>query len=219
MSKQDERTMALGDIVPEYDSRFFIVKNLFWDRIRYALALAHLRDDSQVLDVGCGIGYLASEIRNKNATCPITCIDINVHVNELSIPGCTFRVDDITTLDLPDCSFDVIFALDSLEHIQPVEQAVHNIGRLLKPGGELIVSGPTESAFYKFCRFLIKGTFSMEEGPGTGVHYHTIEHIDNVIRQNRFTCEQRRNLPNIPLCVLVKVFRYVRTDVLPGEVS
>jgi ubiquinone/menaquinone biosynthesis C-methylase UbiE len=153
MEKQDERTMDLSEIVPEYDSAFFLVKNLFWDRIHRAVQLAEVADGSRVLDVGCGIGYLCREVRKKNSACALTGIDINVNVEKLAVPNCRFMVADITRLSLPDNSFDIVFALDSLEHIADIAGAMTVIKRILKPQGTFVVSGPTESAFYKMLPF------------------------------------------------------------------
>jgi 2-polyprenyl-3-methyl-5-hydroxy-6-metoxy-1,4-benzoquinol methylase len=49
-------------------------------------------------------------------------------------------------------SFDVILALDVLEHVRDLPGTVHHLVRLLRPGGQLIVSGPTENVAYRLGR-------------------------------------------------------------------
>ena len=60
------------------------------------------------------------------------------------------RVTDIQALTSE--SFDVITCLDSLEHNTEISQIIEGLVALLKPGGRLIVSGPTENAIYKLGR-------------------------------------------------------------------
>jgi len=206
--RNDEKTMPLSDIVPEYNSSFFLVRNLFWDRIKYSIQLGRINDGKKILDVGCGIGYLLKHIRKKNKKCYIVGIDFNININKLSIPDCEFRVEDVTKLSFKDDSFDIVYALDALEHINDIASAINQIKRVLKPNGKLIITGPTESFFYKFCRFLIKGTFSEEEGPGTGIHYHTIDSLDKKIKKRNFIKEVKISLPKFFPFKLIRVIKY-----------
>jgi 2-polyprenyl-3-methyl-5-hydroxy-6-metoxy-1,4-benzoquinol methylase len=51
-------------------------------------------------------------------------------------------------------SFDAITALDVLEHVPDLEGTIRQLASLLKPGGKLIVCGPTENFLYKAGRWL-----------------------------------------------------------------
>jgi ubiquinone/menaquinone biosynthesis C-methylase UbiE len=209
MNPQKNKTnISLTNIVPEYHSAFSIVRNLFWNRIRYAISFGHIESNKKILDVGCGAGYLAHEIRKKNKKCFIIGIDININIYTLSIAGCEFRVEDVTELSFADNYFDVVYALDTLEHVKEVSKAVQELKRCLKTNGELIISGPTETLFYKFCRFLIKGTLSEKTGPGAGAHYHTIDSLDKEIIKHSFIREKRINLPRFSPFPLQKVIKY-----------
>ncbi len=59
---------------------------------------------------------------------------------------------DIIDKELPDNSFDVIFALDVLEHIENLSDYVELFKKLLTPDGVIIISGPTENILYKIGR-------------------------------------------------------------------
>ena len=52
-----------------YDSKCFLVKNLYWNRIKIALDFAQIRDDSKVLDIGCNRGRFLESVRNMNKNC------------------------------------------------------------------------------------------------------------------------------------------------------
>jgi len=70
----------------------------------------------------------------------------------------TSRIDlvcDITAIPEPDASFDAILCSEVLEHIPNPTQALDEFARLLKPGGELIITAPFASmvhfAPYHYC--------------------------------------------------------------------
>ena len=61
---------------------------------------------------------------------------------------------------LPAASFNLITALDVLEHVDDLPTTLSDLVRLLKPGGWLVVSGPTENIFYKIGRRLAGPEYS-----------------------------------------------------------
>ena len=207
--KKNVNELQLADIVPEYNSSFFLVRNLFRKRIEEAIAFSELTNTTVALDVGCGVGILMEQIHEICPDCKLYGIDINVNVNRLNIPNCDFRVEDVTKLGFAEDFFDIVYALDTLEHIENITDALNEIRRVLKPGGQFIVSGPTENFFYKFCRFLIKGTFSEKEGPGAGAHLHTINGLDERIRAAGFQRKESVYLPKYSPLILFKLFNYV----------
>ncbi len=56
------------------------------------------------------------------------------------------RKMDITRLDLPDASFDVIFCNHVFEHIPDDRAAMHELRRVLKPGGWAILQTPVDQS-------------------------------------------------------------------------
>ena len=51
---------------------------------------------------------------------------------------------DITDIDLPDGSYDIVICNHVLEHVSDYGKALTELGRILKPGGKLIVSFPID---------------------------------------------------------------------------
>jgi SAM-dependent methyltransferase len=64
---------------------------------------------------------------------------------DLHQPGVTHKVD-ITSVALPDASYDVVMAHHVLEHIDDDRQAMRELFRLLKPGGFAILSVPINTS-------------------------------------------------------------------------
>ena len=61
-----------------------------------------------------------------------------------SVRACTthYAVGDLRALPLAPAVFDVVLALDVLEHLDDDATALAEAGRLLKPGGTLVVTVP-----------------------------------------------------------------------------
>lgn len=57
-------------------------------------------------------------------------------------PNLSFLVDDICDSRLPASSFDLVLCTEVVEHIADSAAALRSIGRLLRPGGHLVLSTP-----------------------------------------------------------------------------
>jgi SAM-dependent methyltransferase len=64
-------------------------------------------------------------------------------------------ISDITQIPEPDGAFDAVLCTEVLEHVPHPEAALRELVRLLKPGGELVLTAPfvsfTHFAPYHFC--------------------------------------------------------------------
>ena len=54
--------------------------------------------------------------------------------------------DDMTTTRLPERAFDCVVAVEVLEHVEEDEQFVHNVARVLRPGGTFVMTTPNGDA-------------------------------------------------------------------------
>ncbi|MFA6092463.1 MAG: class I SAM-dependent methyltransferase [Elusimicrobiota bacterium] len=195
---------SLEDIVPEYRSGNPVVRWIFRRRLAVALELGELAgpDRMRVLDLGCGEAAFLRLAQRMFPQHSYVGWDIHPGISAFEVPGVELqRVDIRETSSLPSLEFDRIFCLDVLEHFQELEETLANIRRLLKPGGSLIVSEPTESVLYRCGRLLVKGTFSSQEGPCAGPHYRDAEGVDAEIRRSGFKRSDIRRMPPRPLDV------------------
>jgi 2-polyprenyl-3-methyl-5-hydroxy-6-metoxy-1,4-benzoquinol methylase len=81
---------------------------------------------------------------------------------EQRLEGIEWSESDSELVRLPQREYDTILCLDVLEHVPSVPALAAEFHRILKPGGRLIVCGPTESAIYRLGRLLA----------GFSGHYH-----------------------------------------------
>ncbi len=140
--------------LPSYNHRNKLMSWLFWRRIRIAFRMVGDLTNKKVLDFGCGAGVCFKYFADRQ--CHITGCDLVYG----EIAKKVSRILDIETViyssidDITDNEYDVVFALDVLEHVDDLNHFIEQIYRLGKRGSKLIVSGPSESSLYRFGRFL-----------------------------------------------------------------
>lgn len=101
------------------------------------------------VDVGCGTGYTAMVFQSH-----FQMVGVDVSRDALRLSrgrGLTHLCQiDMTEFSLPfkSGSFDLVFALDVIEHIEDDVQALRECGRILKNGGLLVVTVPAFMALW-----------------------------------------------------------------------
>lgn len=119
------------------------------DLIEALLDFGQVKQAPQILDVGCGVGggarYLAKKY--KAAVLGITLSPVQVQqgnrYNEVEglANQITLKVQDVYELNpatLPQ--FDLIYSMESAEHMPEKEQLLELFLRLLRPGGQLLMA-------------------------------------------------------------------------------
>ncbi|RJQ43499.1 MAG: class I SAM-dependent methyltransferase [Nitrospiraceae bacterium] len=98
----------------------------------------------KVLDAGCGNGEFAGFIRDMG--CEVAGMDISRNAVEKAKahhPDILFKTCSVEdSLPFNDEEFDVIWSTEVLEHIFDVHSCLSDFNRLLKMGGELILTVP-----------------------------------------------------------------------------
>jgi SAM-dependent methyltransferase len=99
----------------------------------------------RVLDAGCGPGDIAERIA-REITSDVTAIDISPRMVELArAHGLEARVADVQQLPFDDATFDVALAAWMLFHVADLDRALHELRRVLVPGGRLVAVTNSES--------------------------------------------------------------------------
>lgn len=93
---------------------------------------------TQVLDVGCGGGFLSNRLAKEGYR--VTGVDLSETSLEVarrydSTQSVRYLSADAYSLPFKAGSFDVVSAMDFLEHVDRPERAIQEISRVLKPGG------------------------------------------------------------------------------------
>ena len=126
-----------------YDSIYHRI-NIFF-RARAALNLIHNhRKTGKLLEIGCAYGYFTKYF-SENGFKAIG-IDISsyaIKIAKSKFPGLKFSIGDIQKrTKFKNGEFDVIVALEVLEHCKKLKKVLKEIKRILKKGGILLISVP-----------------------------------------------------------------------------
>lgn len=98
--------------------------------------------EAKVLDFGCGSGILVDELVKQGYQ------SYGLDISEEAIEFGTLQgvknlgVIDGHKVDFADSTFDAVFILDVLEHLEDEKWALDEIMRVLKPGGVVIIMVP-----------------------------------------------------------------------------
>ena len=129
-----------------------------------------------ILDFGCGHGYLTEKLLNYNVN-SVTICDFSPESLELvknKIGKSEKLKDSILISELPepklaDNSFDFVFFIETIEHVldHQMKGTLNELYRVLKPGGKLVITTPNDE--------------DLDESkiicPECGAFFHKFQHV------------------------------------------
>jgi tocopherol O-methyltransferase len=201
-----------------------------------------IKSNYNVLDAGCGVGGAAFYLAN-NFGCKVTGITLskrqlkvaNDELQKSSLNSLVkFEIQDFTKTNFKDNSFDIVWACESVCHVNSKKAFIQEAYRILKPGGKLILcdyflthDGETDEKSYiknwgnrwAVTEFIAHRTFPndlIENG------FEVIENLD--ITENIFRSAKRLYysyvfglIPSILYNLLYKSSRFSRTHYQSGN--
>jgi ubiquinone/menaquinone biosynthesis C-methylase UbiE len=130
-----------------YDFTYTQEETCWWHRGRRKIIFDLIKKFSnkdtakKILDIGCGTGLLLKELETLGTTWGVDC-------SELALDYCqrrgleSIKKGDIAALPFGNEEFDIVLALDVLEHIEDDEKALKEMRRVLRSGGLAIIFVP-----------------------------------------------------------------------------
>lgn len=126
----------------------------------YELALEAMEcvPPGEVLDVGAGAGYTSARLSDRGHR--VRAVDIN---REQFVPtSIPFVKSDLNAaLPFADASFDGVLALEIIEHLEAPRAFVRELGRVVRPGGAVVISTPNITSLRSKLRFLFAAEFTL----------------------------------------------------------
>ena len=125
--------------------RLRLQAELTWGSELRTLREHGLRDDCELLEVGCGPGFVTAQLLRDLPSAVITALDVDEamlqhahsHVGQTS--RVQFLLAPAAATGLEGGSFDVVLARFVLQHIPGVPEILAELRRVLRPAGRLIV--------------------------------------------------------------------------------
>ncbi|MDR3534920.1 MAG: methyltransferase domain-containing protein [Acetobacteraceae bacterium] len=98
---------------------------------------------SKVLEIGCGAGQVMARIKQTRKIVRSVGIDLMpAAIEQAKLIFDEATAANVETSDLPNEQFDLIIALDVLEHLSDPWRMIQRLHALLVPGGTIVVSLP-----------------------------------------------------------------------------
>lgn len=112
------------------------IKDRWKNVIKKMTKFYNLRDESKILDVGCGKGFLLMDLKNFNNSFDVNGVDISKYAIKKSHPEVKNKIQysSATKLNWPDNYFDLVISLNTLHNLHNYDlqkslQEVERVGK------------------------------------------------------------------------------------------
>lgn len=135
---EQAQTLNYPKSIPEDNHWWFATRTLAIEKFLDALPN---KQDLDVLDVGCGAGNMIHHLAQYGR---VRGIEVDARPVKIAQErGYDVRQGDATqTIPFPDGSFDLVTALDVIEHVDADENIMREALRVLRPNGHLLITTP-----------------------------------------------------------------------------
>ena len=190
-----------------------------WERLPANLALpdfaarrqyllADVKPGERALDLGCGTGEFTLELDRAGAEV------VGLEVAEAALrrarathPGLDFRIAPIDgPLPLEDCTFDLVWASEVIEHVADTARWLSEVRRVLAPGGRVLLTTPAHGRV----RVALGGIERFSEPLGDHLHLYTRSSLLRVLSEFGFERVAVRAVGGPPLLRRMLLARGVR---------
>ncbi len=170
--------------------------------------LDEVRPGDRVLDLGCGDGAFTAAVAQAGAT------PVGIEVARAALgrartrhPALDFRLAPIDgPLPLEDCSFDLVWASEVIEHVADTARWLSEVRRVLVPRGRLLLTTPAHGRL----RIALGGIERFSEPLGDHLHLYTRRSLRAVLDELGFGDVEVRAVGGPPLLRRMLLGRAVR---------
>jgi len=149
-------------------------------RMKIPYLLNSIIKEGSALDLGCGTGFLSNLLAQNFPK--VTAIDpdkrsVEKARNFYKMPNLEFRQGEAETIPLADNSIDFLLCSEVLEHVNDLEETLHEIKRVCKPNSKFFITVPSIDGLF--------GNFFLEIGHSDSNQYE--EHKRLPFRKKNIT--------------------------------
>ena len=190
------KAIELHKNVPADWYEFSVKHNIFqrfWHTTRFRVVGKHSRDlTGKILDIGCCDGLFTKVILDNSKADSITGIDVlepairHAQKRYKKNKKLHFQLGEAHKLPFKAKTFDHVFCLEALEHVEDPSQVIKEMRRVLKPGGSVHILVPRENTLFNIIWFFWT-KYRGKIWNGTHIHDYTPEDIRNFLKIQGFT--------------------------------
>lgn len=190
----DSAEVGYGGYVENFNKYNSIFTRLF---NRRAGDIEPFRGQSRLLEVGCAHGFLLDHLRKRKwkvKGLEVSSLAAKYAVEELGLDVFCGKLEDAV---YHDNSFDVVLLLDVLEHLHRPYETLNEIGRILAPGGVLVVQCPWELTHWEeraeaFLKKLKPCTIAPDAVPAH-LYFFSPQTLEALMRKGGFTTFRKQS--------------------------
>jgi 2-polyprenyl-3-methyl-5-hydroxy-6-metoxy-1,4-benzoquinol methylase len=170
-----------ADFYPKADSRF---RRAFIKAIKFA---GYIRG-RDVIDVGCGGGFVAEAMRRVGGRA--TGLDISgraIAYARRRFPSCEFACGVLEEFQETGRSFDFVYCSEVIEHVADADAFAAALARICRPGGRLFVTTP-DIGHWRVPKDLV--SWSLVDPP-RHVRYFNAKSLTSLLERHGFTVRRK----------------------------
>jgi ubiquinone/menaquinone biosynthesis C-methylase UbiE len=146
MTERDQTAVPTGNVYDKYATRNPIERRLvssFLTRLGSALPSAA---PSTVLEIGVGEAQGSRRVVARYPDAVVVGLDLpdSELVDAWDVLGGRGVFGDAATLPFPDATFDLVLAIEVLEHLPDPRRALRELARVARPGCTVLLTVPSE---------------------------------------------------------------------------
>ena len=166
----------IGNASPKYETSNPVVRHLLARFLRRVDEAAAGLAPSSVLDVGCGEGVVTERLAQLLAPAEVLGVDADeAHLSEewrkRTAPNLSFATGSAYELPFADGSFDLVCAIEVLEHLERPRDALAEMSRVARRA--LLLSVPNEPSWRVSHLLAGKNVRALGNTPGHINHWST----------------------------------------------
>jgi len=129
---------------------------------------------ASILDLGCGSGAWLARLGAAGFK---NLYGVDSEIAQCGFPNAIYSTADLNwsmELPFPDSSFDLICAIEVIEHLENPGNFLRLIGRYLRPEGYLLLTTPNIHSAIARLRFLLTGKLRQFDSKGDPTHIYPV---------------------------------------------
>jgi len=180
---EDDFLGPIGNATPKYKAGNPVVRSLLDRFLRRIDETAASLSPASVLDVGCGEGVVTERLARRLAPAKVLGVDaddarLQEEWQRRSVPNLSFATGSAYDLEFADGGFDLVCALEVLEHLAEPRDALAEMARVANRA--LLLSVPNEPAWRISHMLAGKNVRALGNTPGHINHWSRREFGDLV---------------------------------------